>query len=178
LPVATDNLATSADSLRRGLDSCEHTFVSSATDAFLERLLELLPIYYEAGREIARLAPPVDDTSAVDLARVACRRWLLDAIPADADAMRPVAAELAAAGAPAALIDFARDAAALAGSLGDAALAVTARHAESAARAAAEGRDADAGRAAADCLYSCRAAGTADVAAEAAVATGAANADG
>jgi hypothetical protein len=136
-------------------------------EAFLKRLLELVPIYYEAGRELAGLDRPADGPSAIDLAALACQRWLLGAIPASGDAMGPVATHVAAAHSPAALIGFARDVAVLAGPLGDDGLAVTARHAEACASAAADARDADAGRAAADCLYSRRSAGTDYIVAEA-----------
>jgi hypothetical protein len=127
-----------------------------ATDAFRSRLLELVPIYYEAGREIARLDWPEPGPSATDLAAVACRRWLLETVPGHAEAMLPVAVDLAAARSAETLVDFARDVVALAGPLGDENLAATARHAEAAARAAAAGDAAAAGRAAADCLYSRR----------------------
>jgi hypothetical protein len=150
-------------------------FVSpTASEAFVARLLDLVPIYYAAGREIARLEPRGRGPSAVELAAVACRRWLLQTIPAHAGAMRPVVADLAAADSPAQLIGFARDVAAVADSLGDGPLATTARHAEAAARAAAAGQSADAGRAAADCLYSSRGEGTDYLVAEARAVTGAA----
>jgi hypothetical protein len=147
---------------------CEHTFVSpSAADAFLDRLLDLVPIYYEAGRALAALPRDGDQPSGADLAAAACRRWLLKTIPAHAKTMRPVVAELAAADSPWQLIAFARDVAAVADSLGDGPLAATARHAEAAARAAAAGQSADAGRSAADCLYSSRGEGTDYLVAEA-----------
>ena len=151
--------------------ACEHTFVSSPTDAFLARLLDLVPIYYEAGREIARLSPPTSPPSATALAGAACSRWLLPAIPADADAMRPVAAALTSDAAPEDLLAFAGDVERLARALADERLAATAAHAFAAARAAADGDDAGAGRAAADCLYS-RGAGAEFVAAEARVVAG------
>ena len=137
----------------------------SATAAFRERLLELVPIYYDAGRAIAALTPPSSGPTAADLAVVACRRWLVAAIPAGADAMAPVISALSDE--PAALIAFARDVAALAHALDDGALATTAGYAQATALAAAAGRDADAGRAGADCLYSRRSPGTDCLVAEA-----------
>jgi hypothetical protein len=140
---------------------------SSAADAFLDRLLDLTPIYYESGRAIAALPRDGVRPSAADLADAACRRWLLPAIPGNADAMRPIAADLAKSASPRALAAFASDVERLAGALRDASLEATARHAVATARAAADGRDGDAGRSAADCLYSRRAAGTAFVVDEA-----------
>jgi hypothetical protein len=167
--------ATAADRLARRPWTCEHMFVSSSSaDAFVDRLLDLVPVYYEAGRAIAGLPRDGLRRTAADLADAACRRWLLPAIPADAEAIRVVAAELADSTSPLALVDFAYDVERLAAALGDAPLAATARHAAATARAAAEGRDADAGRAAADCLYSRRAAGTAFLVAEARAVTSAA----
>ena len=91
---------TRCDGLVAETRSCEHTFVPSPTDAFLTRLLDLVPIYYEAGREIARLSPPSPAPSATALAGAACSRWLLPAIPADAGAMGPVAEALTADASP------------------------------------------------------------------------------
>ena len=138
---------------------------TTATAAFRERLLELVPIYYEAGRAIAALALPTPGPATADLAAAACRRWLVGAIPAGADAMAPVISGLSDE--PPALIAFARDVAALAQALDDGALATTAGYAQATAIAAADGRDADAGRAGADCLYSRRGAGTDYLVAEA-----------
>jgi hypothetical protein len=150
-------------------------FVSSpAADAFLDRLLDLTPIYYESGRAIAALPRDGLLPTAADLADAACRRWLLPAIPGNADAMRPIAADLADSASAAALVAFASDVERLAGALHDASLEATARHAAATARAAADGRDDEAGRSAADCLYSRRAAGAEFVAAEARAVTQAA----
>ena len=137
-----------------------------AADAFLARLLDLVPIYYDAGREIARLTSPSPAPSATALAAAACSRWLLPAVPGSADALRLVAADLAAEAPAEALLAFAGDVERLADALADERLAVTAAHAKAAARAPADGDDAGAGRAAADCLYS-RGAGTGYVVAEA-----------
>jgi hypothetical protein len=139
----------------------------SAIAAFLDRLLDLPPVYSASGRELARLAAPPRGPSAGDLAAAACGRWLVVAIPAHPEPMRSGAAALAEPRSTEALIDFAADVATLAAALGDAGLAATARHAEAAARAARDGRDSDAGRAAADCLYSRRGAGTDYLVAEA-----------
>jgi hypothetical protein len=98
----------------------------SATDAFLERLLELMPIYTESGRQLARLLPSMPPASAADLAARARRRW-----PSDAHSLEVLS------------------------------------------RAAAEGRDTDVGRAAADTLFACRARGADYVVAEARAAVGA-----
>ena len=150
-------------------------FVSiAAADAFLDRLLDLTPIYYEAGRAIAALPRDGHLPSATDLADAACRRWLLPAIPGNADAMRSIAADLAESASPVALAAFASDVERLAGALSDASLEATARRAAATARAAADGRDDEAGRSAADCLYSRRAAGADFVAAEARAVTQAA----
>ena len=142
----------------------------STADAFLARLLDLVPIYYEAGREIAQLSPPSPAPPAATLAGVACSRWLLPAIPADADAMVPIAAALTGDATPEDLLAFAADVERLAGALADEPLAVTAGHARAAARAAADGDDSATGRAAADCLYS-RGAGAEFVVAEARLVT-------
>jgi hypothetical protein len=146
-------------------------FVSSPADAFLARLLDLVPIYYEAGREIASLSPPTAPPTAAALAGAACSRWLLPAIPGDADAMRPVAAALTEDASPEDLLAFAGDVERVARALADERLATTASHARAAARAAADGDGAGTGRAAADCLYS-RGAGAEFVVAEARVVTG------
>jgi hypothetical protein len=135
-------------------------------NAFLERLLDLLPIYCDTGRQLARLAP-ADGGSATELADAACRRWLLDAVPADAEGLALVADALAQARSVDALIVFARDVATVARQIDDDALAASARHAEATACAAAAGRDVEAGRAAADCLYSRLSAGTDYIVAEA-----------
>ena len=103
-------------------------FVSTtATAAFRERLLELVPIYYEAGRAIAALALPTPAPATADLAAAACRRWLVGAIPAGADAMAPVISGLSDE--PPALIAFARDVAALAQALDALIRAPARRHA-------------------------------------------------
>jgi len=146
-----------------------------AADAFLDRLLDLVPIYYAAGRELARLSTPSPPPPAAALAGAACSRWLLPAIPADADAMRPVAAALTDDASPEDLLAFAGDVERLARALADERLAATAGHARAAARAAADGDDAATGRAAADCLYS-RGAGAEYLVAEARVITRAAGA--
>jgi len=144
----------------------EHMFVSTtAAAAFRERLLELVPTYYEAGRAIAALALPMRSPATSDLAAAACRRWLVGAIPAGAEAMAPVIAGLSDE--PPALIAFARDVAALAIALDDGALGTTAGYAQATAVAAADGRDADAGRAGAECLFSRRGTGTDYLVAEA-----------
>jgi hypothetical protein len=60
--------------------------------AFIDRLLELGPIYYAAGREIAALQPAREGPSGLTLAELAGRRRLMGAVPSDEDAMRPIAA--------------------------------------------------------------------------------------
>ena len=138
----------------------------SAAEAFLTRMLDLVPIYRAEGRAIAALDPLAPAPSAAELAAVACRRWIAGCIPAGAEAMAPVVAGLAADDSPAALAAFARDVAALARAIDDGSLATTAGYARATALAALQGRDADAGRAAADCLYSFGRSGTGDLVAE------------
>jgi hypothetical protein len=137
----------------------------SAARRFHERLLELLPVYTDAGRRIARLR--VDGTGADArptpwaLADKACRDWLRGAIPPQDDAFDAVVEALASlcpvSGPSSAMdaVEVARDARRIAEPLaGAAGIARTAWLAEATGYAAARGDALSAAGNAADCLFS------------------------
>jgi hypothetical protein len=120
--------------------SCEHGFVSAAR-TFHECLLDLLPIYSEAGRALAAIEVP-DGLSAATFADTACRRRFRRAKAPPNDAFNSIAGALADTASPTALIEVAYDACMPVEPGGNDDVATTARHAEARARAAANGDDA------------------------------------
>src|SRR5436309_857114 len=73
---------------------CEHVFVSTEV-AFHDRLLELVPVYTEAGQRLVKLGSSArasaDQAVAYALADRACRSWLRGAIPPSADMLDAIA---------------------------------------------------------------------------------------